>query len=92
VTAGTFPQHRDMGSLLTLSVLLTPPSEFQGAEFLIRGLREEGGAAASAVGVGDALLFPSEKRHNVSELREGERRSFVIELWQGAANSRNRHA
>ena len=30
------PQHRDMGSLLTLSALLTPPDAFEGATFTIR--------------------------------------------------------
>ena len=40
---------------------------------------------------GDGVLFPSEMRHNVTTLVAGERRSLVIELWDGPACVYNRH-
>ncbi len=92
------PEHRDHGSLLTLSVLLTPPDEFEGGAFLCEqpeaasAAAEQSGPAPVALGVGDGVLFPSEKRHNVSTLTRGMRCSFVLELWEGDANRRNRHS
>ena len=88
------PEHRDTGSLLTLSVLLSEPCEYSGAEFLwMKADAEDGGSWKALQGLsrGDGVLFPSEKRHNVTPLLSGERRSFVIELWEGAANTHNRH-
>ena len=40
---------------------------------------------------GDALLFHSEKRHNVSQVVSGRRVSLVIELWAAPANSVDRY-
>ena len=40
---------------------------------------------------GDALLFHSEKRHNVSQVVSGQRVSLVIELWAAPANSVDRY-
>ena len=88
----TDPQHRDAGSLLTLSVLLTPPTSYEGAAFSFPG--GEGADAATTLGDlarGDGVLFVSEKRHNVSTLVGGERQSFVLELWEGRTNVHNRH-
>jgi hypothetical protein len=89
----TDPQHRDAGSLLTLSVLLTPPAEFAGGQLSLTHVG--GDATTSAIcpslGCGDGVLFASEKRHNVSTLEQGERRTFIIELWEGPTNEHNRH-
>ena len=88
--------HRDTGSLLTLSALLTQPDEYEGARFQFpiapQGIAGAAAAAVSpALACGDAVLFPSETRHSVSTLLKGERRSFVIELWEGPPNQHNRH-
>jgi hypothetical protein len=40
---------------------------------------------------GDGVLFPSEKRHNVTPVTHGTRRTFVVELWEGAPNLHSRH-
>ena len=110
------PEHRDTGSLLTLSALLTPPAEYQGGQLsfpigppsIATCAREAAAstarvtandaasnAASDAVSPslerGDGVVFPSETRHNVSTLLSGERRSFVIELWEGPPNVHNRH-
>ena len=47
---------------------------------------------ARPLACGDAIVFPSEMRHNVSTLRSGERRAFIMELWEGPANTHNRHS
>ena len=91
------PQHRDHGSLLTLSVLLTSPAEFEGAALLLHGAEapgtpeDEAADLAPPLACGDGMLFASEKRHNVTPLTEGTRRSFIIELWEGPTNRHNRH-
>ena len=41
---------------------------------------------------GDGLCFVSEQRHNVSTIEAGGRRSFVLEIWGGPPNTRNRHS
>lgn len=41
---------------------------------------------------GDAILFRSEKHHNVTTVREGKRQSLVIELWLGPENTFDRNS
>ena len=36
--------------------------------------------------------WSSAQRHNVSTVKAGVRRSFVLELWAGPTNARNRHS
>ena len=84
------PAHRDNGSLLTLSVLLSAPSEFEGARFVMADA--DGGEVAPPMeAAGDGVLFASERRHNVTTCTGGVRRAFVLELWEGAENRHNRH-
>ena len=78
--------HRDAGSSLTLSVLLTEPSD--GGVFSTTDA--SGVTTPHAVGRGDGILLCSEMLHNVSTLKRGERRSLVIEWWSRKANSRDR--
>ena len=40
---------------------------------------------------GDAVLFHSEKVHNVTAVMDGLRQSLVIELWDGSNNVADRH-
>ena len=74
--------HRDTGSLLTMSVLLSSPSSFEGAAFSV--LRGEGSENERWVEItdvaspGDAVIFPSELVHNVATLTKGTRRSCVV--------------
>lgn len=82
------PQHRDDGSLLTLSVLLSPPGDFTGGEFVTWQGDQR---IEHALVQGDAILFASEKRHNVNRV-SGDRRSLILELWEGPRNRRNRHS
>ena len=40
---------------------------------------------------GDAILFHSEKRHNVTQVLSGSRSSLVIELWSASPNLVDRY-
>ena len=86
--------HRDRGSALTLSVLLT--NQCDGGTFVTWKETFEGGETCnassrepvyhSALAPGDAILFHSEKTHNVTEVTAGVRHSLVIELWAKEEN------
>ena len=87
------PGHRDCGSILTMSVLLSDPARAVGGEFLT--WREHGTVPVvhAPLRTGDAVLFHSEKLHNVSTLRCGLRRTLVVELWASSTtNVRDRHS
>lgn len=73
-----------------MSVLLTDPSELDGGAFMTW----QGGAAVyhDDLLAGDAVVFDSERVHNVSPVMEGIRNSLVIELWSGPDNRADRHS
>ena len=70
--------HRDCGSELTLSVLLSDPADVSGGDFVTY---REGKAYAHKMEQGDAILFNSQKLHNISTVNSGLRKSLVVELW-----------
>lgn len=84
------PGHRDDGSALTMSVLLSEPNGvgFGGGEFVTWG--EDGRPVAHDMRSGDAVLFHSCAAHNVAQVSHGLRQSLVIELWARDANTENR--
>jgi hypothetical protein len=86
--------HRDSGSTLTMSVLLSDCA-LVGGVFIIWKESSIGSGAWNVpvehpLARGDAILFHSEDFHNVSPIQEGSRQSLVIELWTGATNHLNR--
>ena len=83
------PGHRDCGSALTMSVLLSDPGHFCGGEFVTYS---EGLPVVHEVGQGDAVLFQSESLHNVLTVTKGIRQSLVLELWAEHKNSADRAA
>ena len=86
--------HRDTGSAITMSVLLSEPSEATGGQFLSWEAGADGASATAVehpLGRGDAILFRSEDFHNVSQVHSGVRQSLVVELWTGEANSHDRN-
>ena len=76
-----FPTHYDAGSLVTIDVLLTDPSEFEGGQFST--LESDGTMQPHAFQKGDALAFVSHKFHCVSKVTAGQRNVLVMELWEG---------
>ena len=80
--------HRDMGSSLTMSVQLSEPCEMVGGGFVTWS---EGNPVAHQLARGDAVLFRSEKVHNVARLLRGVRRSLVVELWSHDTNTKSRY-
>lgn len=81
------PEHRDDGSLLTISVLLSRSEDFRGGAFSTFNGNER---VEHPMQRGDGVLFLSEKRHNVSAV-EGDRRTLVLELWDVPRNQHSRH-
>mmetsp|Transcript_52684 Transcript_52684/g.114959 ORF Transcript_52684/g.114959 Transcript_52684/m.114959 type:complete len:85 (-) Transcript_52684:48-302(-) len=81
------PEHRDDGSLLTISVLLSRSEDFRGGAFSTFNGNER---VEHPMQRGDGVLFLSEKRHNVSAV-EGDRRTLVLELWDAPRNQHSRH-
>ena len=73
------PLHRDNGSALTLSCLLSDPDTTDGGDFITYS--DGIPVAHTPMGRGDAILFCSEKLHNVSTVTRGVRQALVIELW-----------
>ena len=78
--------HRDLGSSLSLSVLLS--DQYTGGAFTTTS--EAGIITTHAPSVGDGVLFASETVHNVSTIESGERRALVVELWTGPATTHDR--
>ncbi|CAJ1417269.1 unnamed protein product [Effrenium voratum] len=70
--------HFDVGSLITLDVMLREPTE--GGTFQTL---ERGRLRAHRFHLGDVLVFVGHKYHSVSTLRKGSRRVLVLELWRG---------
>ena len=83
------PNHRDMGSALTLSCLLSSPDDVDGGVFMTW---DHGQAVYhDDLACGDGVVFHSERVHNVSAVLGGTRHSLVVELWEGPDNRHNRH-
>ena len=90
--------HRDQGSMLTMSVLLSEPTQYGGGTFLTcdpgNGVHDDadGMHVYHHLSQGDAILFRSEKMHNVAPVTRGIRQALVIELWEGSTNATDRHS
>lgn len=81
------PGHRDNGSVLTMAVLLSDAVEVEGGQFVTW---KEGEQVSHEMEQGDAILFHSEKCHNVSTVTSGTRHSLVVELWVPPTNTTGR--
>lgn len=81
-----YPKHYDIGSLITIDIMLQEPTE--GAQFQTLGLSDDGKAPTQYLkthpfSVGDALVFVSHKYHSVTRLEAGNRKVLVVEFWHG---------
>jgi predicted 2-oxoglutarate/Fe(II)-dependent dioxygenase YbiX len=80
------PGHRDAGSCVSLSVLLSEPGvEHTGGAFVMweGGDGQQQPVEHTEVRRGDGVVFASHRVHNVAPVLWGERRSLVLELWEG---------
>ena len=84
------PEHCDMGSALTLSCLLVDPELFSGGIFVTFDNKQP--RYHRDLACGDAIVFDSELRHNVTAITRGMRHSLVVELWEGPDNEYDRHS
>ena len=77
------PKHIDYGSLMTLDIMLSHTSEFEGGIF--QTLEADGSFASHPFERGDALIFQSHKYHSISPVTWGRRNVFIAEIWEGLA-------
>ena len=80
--------HKDSGSALSMSVMLSEASAFDGGTFLTW---ERDTPVPHPVERGDGVLFRSEDYHNVSPVTRGMRQVLVVELWAGPPNKVDRN-
>ena len=80
--------HMDANSILTMSILLSDPASTEGGQFITFTADER--PVPHELGCGDALLFFSERLHNVDTVTAGTRHSLVIEMWEHGTNVRDR--
>ena len=76
-----FEQHYDHGSLVTVDVMLSETSDFEGGTF--ETSESDDYLLAHPFEKGDLLLFLSHKYHCVAPVEAGERRVLVAEIWEG---------
>merc|ERR1712217_193026 len=82
------PEHIDDGSILTLSVLLNRSDDCEGGIFRTYA-RDGSWQSYESVAPGDAVIFLSHTRHNVTPLTAGRRQSMVMELSEGGVTRHN---
>lgn len=83
---GSIPElrHFDVGSLLTIDILLCHTSkDKKDRGGIFQTVEKNDLLQDHKFDVGDALVFVSHKYHRVSKLLRGLRRVLVIELWKG---------
>ena len=81
------PSHRDNDSVLTLSCRVSEDGAFDKGRFVTY---DRGAPVAHRLDQGSAVLFPSEKLHNIEKVERGTREALVIELWEGDTNGVDR--
>ena len=82
-TSGGLPieKHYDYGSLITMDLMLSDTSEFEGGAF--ETLEADGTFKTHKFERGDLMLFQSHKYHCVRPVTAGTRQVMVCELWEG---------
>lgn len=82
-TSGGLPmnKHYDAGSLVTMDLMLSDASSFEGGTF--QTLEADGTLLPHSFERGDLLIFLSHKFHSVSPVTQGTRQVLVMELWEG---------
>lgn len=80
---GALPQrkHFDTGSLITVDILLSPTSEFEGGT--LTTLETDGTMLPQPFECGEARVFVSHKFHCVLPVTAGQRQVLIAEVWAG---------
>ena len=78
--------HYDGGSVLTIVAALN--DDYEGGEFAT--LEPDGSQRLHPLPKGSAVCLVSHKYHSVRPVLRGERRSLVMELWQGGISGMGR--
>lgn len=76
-TRGKLGRHVDGGSLFSISVAMSDEEDYTGGYFQL-----DTGEALFKVPRRSAIVFFSESVHSITEILGGERKTFVIELWE----------
>jgi hypothetical protein len=77
--------HFDQGSFLTIDVMLSHSSDFEGGQFKTK--ESDGTFASHSFDRGDALCFVSHKPHCILPVTAGKRHVLVMEIWEGEERS-----
>ena len=75
--SGKLGHHKDSGSVFSISIALSETDEYSGGYFQL-----ETADALFKVPRGSAIVFFSESDHSITEITGGERKVFVVELWE----------
>ena len=81
--------HSDFMSVMTVSVMLSPPRSFTGGVFQTRRLGSEDESAPVqnyTLNQGDVTVWKSWDRHRVAPLVAGHRHVFVVQFWTAPAH------
>lgn len=80
--------HYDTDSIVTIVCLLSDRGDFSGGSFQTY----ENGDRNIEHGMekGDGVCFVSHKYHNIAKVEGGQRRSLVVELWEGEGGKKGR--
>ena len=80
---GALPMHLhgDYGSLVTIDLMLSHSSEYEGG--VLQTMEADGNLLDHTFEQGDALIFLSHKEHGVTPVTSGRRQIVVCELWEG---------
>ena len=73
---GKLGLHTDTGSVYSISIAMSHENEYRGGYFQLYS-----GSALFKAPRRSAIVFFSEKDHGVTRVTAGERKVFVIELW-----------
>ena len=80
-TGAASPTHFDSGSLVTLDLMLSPATAFDGGAFTTP--EADGTTTVHDFQRGTAVVFVAHKYHHVLPMTRGLREVLVIELWSG---------
>ena len=75
-TTGRLGQHADAGSIMTISIAMSEPNDYEGGYFQLLS-----SSVLFKVPRLSAIVFYSEASHGITPIVSGQRQVFVTELW-----------